>query len=344
MQFSKSKDILNIILYLFLVAIVFSIIYYFTLSFADCSEHYAEGFDTVPIATDAKTKNIVYGYYQVDSSNMAVIPYGFAVDPKDPRKIIPITKTAMKELSSTKIPPVPEKGEKLPDDFYLASDSSLAILPPNMSPNIKNIDFSGNPAKIIYFYNNGYISETQYYENQYKPAHYPKSLPMGVYYVDPSHALVSFLKYGEVADISAGYGKKNNTKINQSTTSFNYNTSNYRDNVKDNLNVEFHDNMEDIVKQNKMYDLGFDETRVIDQCGNMVSLPKTMSQANITYYQPGEFPFGASKYVPNYEDSVYLSSVGHRTMFGNGNSSSSSCGAMCKAYNDFKTKMENYCN
>jgi hypothetical protein len=275
---------------------------------------------------------------------MSAIPYGFGIDPKDPTKLLPITKTTKQKLNPDELPSIPEKGEKLPDGFYFESDASLAVLPPNMSPNISSIDFSGNPAKILYFYKNGYMSDMQYYEKLYKPANYPKTLPSEVYYVDPSHTLVSFLKYGEIADNKTGYGKTQNAKLNQSTTNFNYNTSNYRDNVKDNYNAEFHDNMEDIIKQNKMYDLGFDLTRVIDQCGNMISLPKTKAQSSVTYYQPGEFPFGAAKYVPNYEDSVYLSSVGYRTMFGNvdGNTSSSSCGVVCQAYNDFKTKMDNY--
>ena len=337
MQNLKSKEALNIIFFLVLIAAIFSIVYYF----ANTVE---EGFSTVPLATDPKTQQIVYGYYQVNSEKMAVVPYGFAVDPKDPTKILPVTKTAIKNISDPNfVPPIPPKGEKLPDGFYFDSEESLAVLPPNMSPNVGNINFSGTPAKIQYFYNNGYVSETQYYEKKYIPANYPKSLPSEVYYVDPSKSFVSFLKYGEIADNKVGYGKTGNPRINQNTTNFNYNTSNYRDNVKDNYNAEFHDKMEDIVKQNKMYDLRFDLTRVIDQCGNMVSLPKTMSQGSVTYYQPGEFPFGAAKYVPNYEDSVYLSSLGYRTMFGNGNASGSSCGAMCKAYNDFKTKMDKYC-
>lgn len=337
MRFSKSKETLNIALILVLIAAVFSVIYYLTTTIE-------EGFNAVPLTTDPNTKKIVYGYYQVDSKKMAKVPYGYSVDPNDPTKILPESKTAIKESRPESLPPVPPKGEKIPDGFYLESNTSLAVLPPNMSPNINSIDFSGNPAKILYFYNNGYVSETQYYEKLYKPAHYPASLPNEVYYTDPSRTLLSFLRYGEIADEKMGYGKTKNTKLNQSTTKFNYNTSNYRDNVKDNYNAEFHDKVEDIVKQNKLYDLGFDLTRVIDQCGNMVSLPKTPAQASVTYYQPGEFPFGAANYIPNYEDSVYLSSVGYRTMFGNGNASSSSCGAMCQAYNDFKTKMDQYCS
>lgn len=336
MQLLKSKETINIIFFLILIAAIFSIIYYLTTSIE-------EGFDTVPIATDPKTQKIVYGYYQVNSTKMAEIPYGFGIDPKDQTKILPITKTAIKNiLEPNYIPPIPPKGEKLPDGFYFGSDASLAVLPPNMSPNLTMIDFSGNPEKVLYYYDNSYISETQYYENQYIPENYPSKLPSEVYYVDPSKTLLSFLQYGEIADEKKGYGKTTNKEMNLSAGKFNHLTSHYRD-ISNNYDAEFHDSAEDIVKQNKMYDLGFDETRVIDQCGNMVSLPKTTSQSSVTYYRPGEFPFGASKYIPNYEDSVYLSSIGYRTMFGNGNASSSSCGVMCQAYNDFRTKMDQYC-
>ena len=79
---------------------------------------------------------------------------------------------------------------------------------------------------------------------------------------------------------------------------------------------------------------------------HILILPKTNSQGSVTYYQPGEFPFGASTYVPNYEDSVYLSSVGYRTRFGNthtnGNTHVTGCDVACQAYNEFKSKMDNY--
>ena len=91
MQNFKSKKALNIIFFLVLIAAIFSIIYYFT-------NTVDEGFEPVPLATDPKTQKIAHGYYQVNSTKMAVIPYGFAVDPKDPTKLLPVTKTAIKNI------------------------------------------------------------------------------------------------------------------------------------------------------------------------------------------------------------------------------------------------------
>jgi len=308
-----------------------------------------EGFDMVPLVVDAAGK-IPYGYYQVDDKNMAMLPYGYKVDSTNPKKIIPITNIQENKMNPTTklkdtIPIVPGPGEPIPDGFYFISDGVLAILPPNMKPNVKNIEFEGNPPTLRIYYNNDYVSETQYYNNQYKPSNYPTSLPKDVYYVDKSHTLVSFLRPNQIADASTGYGAIPNPKLNLSAANFNYISSNYRD-IADNYDIQFHNDAEEIKRQNDMYDLNFGEMRVKDQNGNILILPKTNSQGSVTYYQPGEFPFGASTYVPNYEDSVYLSSIGYRTRFGNthttGNAHVTGCDVACQAYNEFKSKMDNY--
>ena len=301
-----------------------------------------EGFDIVPLITDPVTHQVSTGYYQVDNSNMTILPYGFMTDPSNNRQIIPSTKIGINMLKPKYNATLPPPGQSLPYKFYLTSDSSLAVLPPNMLPNVKTIDFSGNPPTILFYYDNGYVSETQYYENQYKPANYPAVLPKQVYYADASHIFVSFLRYGEIQDPSNGYGKISDPSLNLSTTKFNYITSNYRD-ISNNYDTLFHDDIDTIQKQSDLYDLSFGQILVKDQNGNIVTMPKTNAQDNVTYYNPGEFQFSAAKYVPNYEDSIYLSSIGYRTILGNTSAASSDCGSMCKAYNDFKYIMDKSC-
>ena len=279
-----------------------------------------ETFGTVPLMRDKTTNKLINGYYQVDASNMALVPYGYIVDPSNAFKIIPKTLTAVASLSQFKLnkqlPSAPPPGKPLPEGYYKISDASLATLPPNMSPSVKSIDFSGNPPVLLIYYDNSYVSQTMYYQRQYTPVNKPAILPTGVYYVDASKSKVAFLPYGKLADPSNGYGIIQNPDLNLSETAFNFASSNYRD-ISNNYSVQFHDSVEDIKKQNDMYDISFGEVRVLDQCGNMIILPKTKTQGNILYYHPGEFPFGASNYVPNYEDSVYLSTIGYRTAFGN---------------------------
>jgi hypothetical protein len=220
-------------------------------------------------------------------------------------------------------------------------DMSLSILPPNMSPNLVRIDVSGTPARILYYYEPGYISETQYYENIYNVPDNLSYLPGELYYTDKTHKTVSFLQYGQIQDPKNGYGAIRNPNLDLYTDKFSYQESGYNK-IQDDVSTQFHDDIETIMKQNDQYDLNFGEVRVKDQNGNIVILPRTKAQSSVTYYQPGEFPFGASTYVPNYEDSVYLSSIGYRTMF-DGNASTKGCGAMCQAYNEFRSKMDKNC-
>ena len=310
-----------------------------------------EGLQTIPLVLDA-SNHVLRGYYQVTNDKMALLPYGFETDPLDNKKIIPRTKVGISMLKPKYNQPIPKNGEKMPDGFYLTKycsdtescstyDLSLAVLPPNMSPNLVTIEISGNPVKILYTYDPGYISETQYYENVYKVPDNLTSLPKQLYYKDNSHTLVSFLKYGQIQDSSNGFGAIRNPNLDLYNANFDSESTGYND-IQDNTSVQFHDDVDTIQKQNDMYDLNFGEVRVKDQYGNIVIIPRSKSQNSVTYYQPGEFPFGASTYVPNYEDSIYLSSVGNRTPFGQ--VKLANCNGACNAYNEFKYKMDMYCD
>lgn len=307
----------------------------------------------VPIQIDPETKKLVYGYYQVDASNMDVVPHGFIVDPANPYKILPKTNVAKDSLSPAKLDPskpqpsVPTGGKIMPDGFYLATDASLGVLPPNMMPDIDAIVFTNDsPPKLQYKYNKGYVSSQMYYAKRFsvnlKPS--PAAIPPGIYYTDSSKTAFSILPYGKIADLTNGYGMVTDPKLDKKTIDFNYATSNYRD-ISNNYEVQFHDDIRDIQNQNDMYDLNFGETRVLDQNGDMIILPKAGAQSSVTYYHPGEFPFGSATYVPNYEDSVYLSNVGYRTKFGEKDDSGEYeyKKSTCKAYGDLKRKMDNYC-
>lgn len=71
----------------------------------------------------------------------------------------------------------------------------------------------------------------------------------------------------------------------------------------DNYNVEYHDAISDIVGQDGDSGIAW----VADACGNKIGLPQLKGQEYITYYDPGSYKYGASNYVPTYEDSIYLS-------------------------------------
>jgi hypothetical protein len=74
-----------------------------------------------------------------------------------------------------------------------------------------------------------------------------------------------------------------------------------------NYNMQYHDTVEEIMKRQNAYDASFGSIIVRDSSGNLKSLPTTKVQGNFTYYTPGAYSYGATSYIPNYEDSVYLS-------------------------------------
>lgn len=74
-----------------------------------------------------------------------------------------------------------------------------------------------------------------------------------------------------------------------------------------NYNVEYHDNLQNIQAQNGLVNTQFEKVKVLDNSRNPIEYPIMPHSALPVYYQPGSFAFGPSNYVPNYEDSVYLS-------------------------------------
>ena len=110
---------------------------------------------------------------------------------------------------------------------------------------------------------------------------------------------------------SAGYG--NNIYYNDKgffDPSFN---SGYYD--SNNYNVQYHDDINTINANPDAYGLAEGSGMVIDQNGNKVLLSNPHATTLFTYYYPGEYStFGPKTYVPNYQDSVYLSKTFNRNI------------------------------
>lgn len=93
-----------------------------------------------------------------------------------------------------------------------------------------------------------------------------------------------------------------------------------------------------------------------DQTGKLVEIEyKDSNFAPTLYYMPGTYKFGSSAYVPNYEDSVYLSRMTREAQMmpganpnGGGAApvfnTSSQLGGFCNADKDNKMKLEEKCN
>ena len=99
---------------------------------------------------------------------------------------------------------------------------------------------------------------------------------------------------------TSGYAGSGGIKVDISKNPlYNYRTDNY--------NVEYHDSADVWKNRTDNLDLSFGNVWVIDASGNKVNIPYSSLSNFTTYNKPGTFKYGASSYVPSYEDTIYLS-------------------------------------
>jgi len=254
-----------------------------------------EGLETMPIQYKKDTTNIIDGYYKIDASTMAAIPYGYIRDPIDETKIIPNTQTAI-ERNQPVEGIAPPNGEIMPDGYYLLDASNLAVLPPNMKPKLIGLDISGNPPTLKYTYDTGYIGETDYYKLEFPVASPGVGLGPGVYYVDEEKTKIALLFPDEMVD-EKGWGKKRKTNApDPEKTTWSK--------TRDNYDVEYHEPADVIMAREGTE--GQCAT-VIDPSGMRLCIPRLDAQGQPLFYTPGSYKYGGANYIPKYEDSVYLS-------------------------------------
>jgi hypothetical protein len=112
--------------------------------------------------------------------------------------------------------------------------------------------------------------------------------------------------------------------------------------------VQYHDSVDTINGQKDAYGLSPNVSFVYDKSGNKVAFDidkdNPILQGNITYYQPGTYKYGASTYVPNYEDSVYLSRSTGISQVMPLKGTASMLGGMCTHNKNDPMKLEEACN
>jgi hypothetical protein len=115
-----------------------------------------------------------------------------------------------------------------------------------------------------------------------------------------------------------------------------YDTNNY--------NVQYHDDVSAInSRQDDKYGLKSNSIKVKDQSGNIITMTVPEIQGSITYYEPGTYRFGASSYVPNYEDSVFLSKTTGMSNLKKIQDTASMLGGFCQHYKNNPDKLEEIC-
>jgi len=327
---------------LFLIAIVLGSL---TISFSIHRWNvFQEGLITTQPIPDT---GLPYGYYKVGDNTMAKIPYGYQLDTSDPDKktIFPFTTS---NFFRQKPVVIPQSG--IPDGYYKVSAGFMAVLPPGMKPKVKKIDEQG-----VMTYDTGYINENDYYKLSfdmfYKPNIQPpeKLFISGMYFNDDGK--YSILPYGKIANTNAngtilkgdgtGYSDNPDLIFNKLDTKYKNAVVNFDAN---DLDVEYHDTADNILKQNDVFqDASYGAITVRNRDGNLIVLPRRNIQGDITYYTPGTFKYQPGGYVPNYEDSVFLSRATYVHTYGQYEPTDVKKG-FCEAYKGDQEKLEALCN
>jgi hypothetical protein len=111
----------------------------------------------------------------------------------------------------------------------------------------------------------------------------------------------------------------------------------------DNLDLEYHDNLQKI-GANGLYNTEMGTKKVYDVNGILVDVISNAAQGNIVYYQPGSFKYGATNYVPYYEDSVFLSRSTNAIVNTPTYVTSNVGGGFCNKYKTDPIQIEQQCN
>ena len=119
--------------------------------------------------------------------------------------------------------------------------------------------------------------------------------------------------------------------------------SDYVKNSLNNLNTTYHDDLQK-TGGNSIYNTQMGTQKVYDVNGNLIDVISNAVQGNIVYYRPGSYKYGASTYVPYYEDSVFLSRSINAVVNTPTYVSTNKSGGFCNKYKTSPIQLEEKCN
>ena len=118
----------------------------------------------------------------------------------------------------------------------------------------------------------------------------------------------------------------------------------YQRDISQLINIQYHKTDEELMQESEPTDVQFGTTYIYDQSGNKIPYPSSSVQGSIRYYTPGAYPYGTQNYVPNYEDSIYLSKLtGHSTVMPIYNTAKM-LGGFCSYFQTQTPEKEKICN
>jgi hypothetical protein len=128
----------------------------------------------------------------------------------------------------------------------------------------------------------------------------------------------------------------------QSTTQ--YSNTKYNNSISQSINTQYHLNEQQILENAAVTDVTFGNTLIYDNTGNVISYPSSSVQGSITYYTPGSYPFGTSNYVPNYENTTYLSQLTGKNTTSSVYNTEKIANGFCSYFENDPLQQEKMCN
>lgn len=244
-----------------------------------------------------------------------ILAIGYVITGKIPEGFTPKVQTL----------PIPTSG--IPEGYYQVDVTNMAALPTGNS--VTPIPYGGPSAIKEGYYKVFEKDSGKYYMAQIPPSmiHSPtdlSGLPTNADQVSP------YLWNSRTASASAPHIDASNEPQN---TAYHYDTNNY--------NVQYHATAEELNTQGGIYNTKIGSMVVKDKNGSPLILPYVPGQAMSTYYYPGSFTYGSANYVPNYEDSVYLSRT---TAFNTDNNPDMNMAKFCDIMKNNPLIVEKKCN
>ena len=222
--------------------------------------------------------------------------------------------------------PIPENGN-IPTGFYQIDDTTMAELPNN--------DIVSPMPDIT----KGYFIPDVYYRVVIDNIKWIAKVPPG-YFATAAKDKIFPITTGQGGALlssvnSPGYaGSGSDVENNPNALTYDPND----------IQIQYHDDIDDLAAQGGIYDLSFGTMVVVDAAGQKIAIPYVPGRALPIYNTPGSFIYGPSNYVPNYADSIYLSRSTGMSTVSTAVPVSTELGGFCEHSKMNKTEIEQNCN
>ena len=232
--------------------------------------------------------------------------------------------------------------KEVPDkNLYVPADNKIGYGP--IGVNGVTICESDDPS-----YNDQKVCKiVNYYDKNNKPVTNQRLKLSDRVYLDVS-GFVQQVPYGYIANKERnGYIANTDAEIYSSTSDPSWNVQSKPQSGTayntDNLDITYH---ADPTKQTNKDDstAGPGKMWSTDACGNLVAIPYADVSNTTLYYSPGSYRFGPSNYVPNYEESVYLSKLTNKSTTTPIVNAPYQKAGFCEETKSFPHKKEDKCN